>query len=146
MDEGEAEVKKLLKDYPFNEWMEAADGCDVCGAKYQVRITYIDKKHNFGDVEYKIHHKPDCPDGIELGEMEEGLDVAGWEYMPKPFKFRGKIYYPLKSRANIGPCLECGRLVIGAPLILFIKEGYGGQLDFCFECAKKLKILEGLRR
>lgn len=136
---------KLIEEYPFNVWMMAADGCDLCGAKYQVRIVYVDKKNHIGDVEYKINHKPECPDGIEVGEAQEGLDVAGWEYMPKPIKFRGKTYYPLKSRANIGPCLECERLVIGAPLILFINEGYGGQLDFCLECAQKLKILEGLR-
>jgi len=74
------------------------------------------------------------------------MDFAGWEFMDKTFRFRGREYYPLKSRANVGPCLNCGRLVVGVPLILFIDEGRGGELDFCFECVEKLGILGGLRK
>jgi len=73
------------------------------------------------------------------------MDVAGWEYMKEPFKFNGREYYPLKCRANIGLCLECGKLIVGAPLILFIEEGRKGELDFCWSCAKKLGILEMMR-
>jgi len=135
---------KILKDYPLNVWFEAADECEYCKSRYEVRIHEVDESGLFGTVEWRIHHKFHCP---EITEYLEGapvteissMDVAGWEYMKEPFKFNGKTYYPLKSRVNIGPCLECGKLIIGAPLILFTKKG---ELDFCWNCAEKLKILE----
>jgi len=139
-------MRKLLKDYPLNEWIEAADGCEFCGAKYQVRSTRVDPDENMGDVEYRITHTEDCPEGYyEEGDYDPALaanfDVAGWTYKEKPIKFRGLELYPLESRANIGPCLLCGKLVVGVPLILFIDEGRGGQLDFCFRCAEEKGIL-----
>ena len=141
---------KVLKEYPVGIWFEAADECEYCKSKYEVRIHKVDKTGRFGTVEWRIHHKPDCP---EVTEYLEGapvteissMDFAGWEYMENPVAFKGKLYYPLKSRANIGPCLECGRLIVGAPLILFIEEGRKGELDFCWSCAKKLGILEMMR-
>lgn len=142
-------MRKLLKDYPRDEWMEAADGCESCGAKYQVKVSWVDDAGIFGDVVARVEHREDCPKRYdewtgEDVETEEVIDVAGWEYMEEPHTLLGREYYPLKSRANIGPCLECGRLVIGVPLILFIDQGRGGQLDFCFECAEKLGILRAL--
>jgi len=133
---------KLLRDFPLNKWMEAADGCDVCGAKYKVKVTHV-YTGDFGEVEWVITHKPDCP---EDPGTESDWDNAGWQFMPKPFTFHGKLYYPLKSRANIGPCLSCGKLIIGVPLILFINKGQGGTLDFCFNCAKQLSITKMLKR
>jgi hypothetical protein len=142
---------RLLRDFPLHEWFEAADGCDICGAKYEVMIVSIDKEGVFGFVKWRITHKPDCPDRFneETGEEEAfqyGDDVAGWEFMPEPFTIQGKQYNPLKSRANIGPCVNCGRLVIGVPLILFIEKGKKGELDFCFECVKRLGIMEMIKR
>jgi len=139
---------KLLKDYPRFEWFEAADGCDTCGSKAKVMITHVDEKGFLGDVQWRIFHKPDCLEAYDeetLG-IDAYEDVAGWEFMPNPFTFRGKQYYPLKSRANIGPCLSCGRLIIGVPLILFIEHGEKGELDFCWHCVKKLGILESLTK
>lgn len=137
---------KLLKDFKLNEWMEAADGCEYCGAKYEVRVTDL-WSANFGDVEYRIKHKPDCPEKfMDEDEEEPAWDNAGWEFMEKPIIFRGNQYYPLKSKANIGPCLECGKLVIGVPLILFIDDCRKGELDFCWDCAKRLGILELKRK
>ena len=140
-------MKKLLRDYPMNEWMEAADGCQFCRSKYQVRITYVDETGSFGDITYKIQHKEDCPDRFdeELGIPLTGNvvhDIAGWEYHDYPFTFRGVQYYPLKSRVNVGPCHICTKLVIGVPLILFIDEGRGGELNFCFPCAEEKGMLE----
>jgi hypothetical protein len=137
---------KLLKDYPLNEWFEAADGCEACGAKYKVRVIQL-YSSVFGEVEWAITHKPDCPERFTEDMDEEEVtesdwDNAGWEFMPNSFTFRGKQYYPLKSRANIGPCLSCGRLIIGVPLILFIDKGRKGELDFCWECVKRLGIME----
>jgi len=137
---------KNLKDYLRDEWMEAADGCDLCGAVYQVRVNWVDDTGCFGDIVYRISHTDECPERWESVSEEEGeeSDYAGWEFMENPFTFKGKQYYPLKSRANIGPCLECGKLIIGVPLILFIDEGKGGELDFCWSCAEKLGILKEL--
>jgi len=149
----ELKERKLLKDFPLHEWMEAADGCEFCKAKYQVQVTWVDETGSFGDVEYKILHKVDCPgkyegyedEPDEAFEFQTNTDVAGWEFMDQPFNLRGKLYYPLKSRANVGPCLKCGKLVIGVPLILFIDGGKGGELDFCFDCAQESGILEGAK-
>lgn len=141
-------MKKVLRDYPLREWMEAADGCDYCKAKYQVRVTWVDETGCFGDVEYRISHREDCPERFDDGGTNvRSIDIAGWEYHDKPLgTFRGVEYYPLKSRTNVGPCLECGKLVVGVPLILFIDEGRGGELDFCFSCAKEKGILDLLQK
>jgi len=135
---------KFLKDYPLNQWMEAADGCDSCGAKYSARVTFVDESGCFGDIEWKISHKDDCYKIYEEEETE-GSDIAGWEFQDKIHQILGKTFLPLKTRANIGPCLECGKLVIDAPLILFIDEGRSGELDFCFGCAETLGILDQLK-
>jgi len=146
---------KLLKDFPKGEWFEAADGCEVCGAKYKVRVIDLDKDGTLGTVEWAITHKPDCSERFaeDMDEFignkeftESDWDNAGWEFMPEPFTFQGKQYYPLKSRANIGPCLSCGRLIIGVPLILFIDKGRKGELDFCWSCVKRLGIMEMIRK
>ena len=148
-------MRKLLRDYPLREWMEAADGCDYCKAKYEARITWVDETGCFGDVEYRISHRQACAERFDMETGEDlrdvtNVDIAGWEYHDKPLTLRGPHgrgcveLYPLKSRANVGPCLLCGKLVIGVPLILFIDEGRGGQLDFCFGCAESLGILEAM--
>jgi hypothetical protein len=142
-------VRKQLKDYPQDEWMEAADGCEFCGAKHMVKIAEVDETGNFGTVIIKTEHREDCPELFDdpapvRDPIEEQEDYAGWEFVDKPYALLGKEYYPLSSRANIGPCLECGKLVVGVPLILFLDKGRGGELDFCFECAEKLGILKAL--
>jgi hypothetical protein len=137
---------KLLKDFKLNEWFEAADGCEVCGGKAEVMVTHVDDTGTFGMVEWHIDHKADCPE-VYGGDEEDSVavqavqDFAGWEFMSEPFTFHGRQYYALKSRANIGPCLNCGKLVIGVPLILFIGEGRRGELDFCWGCVKRLDIM-----
>lgn len=131
---------KKLKDFKLNEWFEAADGCNLCGAKYKVRIIRRRKNGNYGTIEWTITHSSDCSMIDSDEATESSQDIAGWEFMPTPLNFRGKEYYPLKAKANIGPCLECWRLIVDVPLILFIDEGRKGELDFCFECANKLKI------
>jgi len=143
---------KLLKDFRLNEWFEAADGCEACGAKYKIRVLDVDKDGVCGTVEWAITHSAECPERFdddleeEPAVTESDMDVAGWEFMPNTFTFRGKQYYPLKSRANIGPCLSCGKLVIGVPLILFIDKGRKGELDFCWNCVKRLGIMEIIKK
>lgn len=151
-------MRKLLRDYPLNKWIDAADRCESCGARYQVKVTYVDETGSFGDVEWKVDHIPDCPEGLDydsdiIGIHQEGFDIAGWEYMDKPFTLKARHFYfenlkedlelyPLKSRANVGPCLLCGKLIVRIPLILFIDEGRGGQIDLCGSCAEEMGILK----
>jgi hypothetical protein len=141
--------RKLLFDYPFRKWVKAADSCEFCGAEYEVRVTYVDGSGCYGDVEYRVRHKGNClervDEGEELDHVESTFDVAGWKYLDKPVELKGKQFYPLKARANVGPCLNCGRLVIGVPLILFIDEGRGGELDFCKQCFEELGLLNQLK-
>jgi len=142
-------MRKLLKDYPVKTRIEAAGGCQYCGAKYEVVITFVDESGCFGDVEYSVRHREDCPEGLDeeegrWHEVQSGSDVAGWEYMDKPVKFFGLEFYPLKSRVNVGPCLICGKLVIGVPLILFLNQGRKGELDFCFPCVQEYGMLDAL--
>lgn len=33
---------RRLRDYPLNEWMEAADACEHCGEKALVMVTWVD--------------------------------------------------------------------------------------------------------
>jgi len=142
-------MKKLLTEYPLNEWMEAADGCQHCGAKYKVMITWVHESGDFGNVMTQITHKEDCPEridletGVDIGEITDH-DVAGWEFADKPVIMLGKEFYPLKARANIGPCLNCGKLVVGVPIILFVDEDK--EVDLCFPCADQLGFLKALKR
>jgi hypothetical protein len=143
---------KLLSDCPFRKWVKAADGCEFCGAEYEVRVTYVDGSGCYGDVEYRIRHRKNCLErfneetGEEIDCAESVFDVAGWKYLFKPVELKGRVFLPLNCRANVGPCLNCGRLIIGIPLILFIAKGESGELDFCFGCAEKLGILDNLVR
>jgi len=145
---------KRLKDYPQKEWIEAADGCEFCEEKFFVQITDVDGSGNFGSIKWRIYHKEDCPERLEeeeeilvaAEEFKEGEDVAGWEFYEHTIMIKGMTFYPIKSRANIGPCLICGKLVIRVPLILFINEGKKGELDFCFDCTKDRGILNQLTK
>ena len=159
----QAELKRL-KDYPLNEWMEAADGCDLCGEKARVMVTWVDESGDFGEIHYKTPHKHDCPalyDAYESWDdpwvdypdkpreepkpVPERVDSAGWEFSDRTITLAGREWSTLKSRVNIGPCLSCWKLVVGVPLILWPGDGEV-ELDFCFSCAAELGILESLRR
>ena len=141
---------KLLKDYPLNQWIDAADGCEYCGAKYDVNITWVDETGNFGEVLTRIRHSEDCPERYDIDtgfDRGENLshDVAGWTFKKQTISIKGKTFTPLASRSNIGPCLNCEKLVVGCPLLLFIDQGRGGELDFCWSWAKELGILDQLK-
>lgn len=132
---------KRLKDFPLKVWQPAADTCEYCGAEYRVRVTWVDKTGNFGDIEFASEHNPDCMRDM-AGEIE--LESGGWEFAERTITLGGVEWTPLKTRANVGPCLKCGRLIVGIPLILFLDQGRLGELDFCFSCAEKLGILAQL--
>lgn len=128
--------KPQLNDFPLNTPFDAADVCEKCGGKLRVTITFIDPNsdHTFGGLFWECEQ---CGDN--------GQDIVGWKLASKPVKILGKEFYPIILRANIGPCLNCGKIVIGVPLILFLNEGHKGELDFCFSCSKKLGLLEALK-
>ena len=127
-------MKVTVSDLKLNEKCEAADPCDLCGGKILYEVTFVDGKNNVGDISWECTQ---CGAGAE--------DILGWILARNPITFMGKPFYPIKSRANIGPCLNCGKLVVGVPLILFLDEGRKGELDFCFRCAKDLGILDQLK-
>jgi hypothetical protein len=131
---------KRLKDFPLNEWMEAADGCDFCKGKTMVRVTFVDESGDFGDVDVQRHHEIDCLDQEVFNGW--GSDLAGWEYGKKVELF-GKEFSSLKSRVNVALCLNCEKLVVGVPLILWLEEGTV-ELDFCFPCADEIGIMKRL--
>lgn len=124
----------------MDEWMEAADGCDVCGERARVRVTWVDESGDFGDVCVRRRHRSDCLDP-ETGGFQDYIDVVGWEWSDRKIAVGGREWTALKSRANVGPCLGCGGLVVGVPLILWPEDG-GVELDFCFRCAEELGILD----
>jgi len=133
-----------LGDYPVGEWMEAADFCEVCGAQHRVKVTEVHGDGLHGVVEIAERHGPGCPMRFEA-PMYERREAAGWEYASESVELFGREFTPLKARGNVAPCLGCGRLIVGVPLILFLDEGRGGELDFCFNCALKLGVIDRLR-
>ena len=139
----QVEVKRL-KDYPLNEWMEAADGCDLCGEKDRVMVTWVDESGDSGDVHVQHQHKDDCPDP-EMYGFGDHVDMAGWEFSDRTITLKGREWPTLKARGNIGPCLSCWKLIVGVPLILWPDDGEV-ELDFCFGCAVELGILDQLAR
>lgn len=134
---------KQLKDYTLNEWMDAADGCDLCGEKARVMVTWVDESGDYGDVVIEHRHKDDCPDP-EMCGFGEHMDLIGWKFSERTISIAGREWYTLKGRMNIGPCLNCWKLVVGVPLILFPEDGKV-ELDFCFKCAEELGVLDLLK-
>ena len=132
---------KRLKDFKLGEWMDAADACELCGAHPRVRVDWIDEAGDYGDITVVERHSPACPHEHDDTEYH---DVAGWEYAGRTFRLVGRDWPVLANRINVCVCLGCGRLVVGSPLILFLDEGRGGELDFCFGCAVELGIMDRL--
>ena len=125
---------KRLKDFPLNQWLEATGECPQCQSKsVQAKVTWVDESGDFGDIALKC-----------LICSFTDHDIAGWKIGSQTHPFLGKQYLPLTSRANVGPCMACEKIVVGVPLILFLDEGRDGELDFCFSCAEKLGLLESI--
>ena len=147
----EEPFRQLLKDFIREAWVPAADSCEYCKAKYNVRIKHVNASGTDGIIEWDVQHGPDCsrrfyPEEAVGLDPETSTDMVGWTFSEKLVHVCGKNFHPLISRGNIGPCLNCGRLVIGVPLILFLGEGRDGQLDFCWNCAEGLGLLKALTK
>jgi len=120
-------VKVSLLDFKVNELYDAADRCGDCGGKVVYRITWVDPDCGYvGEIEWEC---------LECGAWD--TDIVGWRQADEPVEFMGRKFYPLTHRANVGPCLNCGRLVVGVPLILFLDKGEKGELDFCWRCVRR---------
>ena len=139
---------KLLKDFPRDEWFEAADGCDTCGARYRVKVNHVEEEGDYGEVLVRDAHKPECPLRSEAAPwgpdsygVDERLEFAGWEYEDRKVALGGIEWTPINARGDVTICLNCGRLIIDVPLILFIDEGKKGELDFCSGCALELGLI-----
>jgi len=139
---------RRLGDYPRGTWVEAADGCDICGARNQVRVLSLDED-GYGEVQVRITHRPHCPAALDEDPEGHGAgyrrEQAGWKYRAKSIVVRGEEWTPIAARADVSICLGCGRLVADGLIILFIDGGRGGELDFCLGCAQELGLLEKLR-
>ena len=144
---------KLLKDYPQGQWIPAADACQSCGAPKEVRVTYVDDSGRAGSVEIRAHHRKDCFESA--GEMEEGDDIAAWNFFLPRIFIRNKAvsayaswFYAFSDVSNISPCVNCWRLVTGVPLILFgpDQKNVQWEIHFCDDCVKLLGIDKMLTR
>lgn len=125
-------INKQLKDCPFKEWFDVKGPCPQCGSEtMQAMVTYLGDTGDFGDLTTRCMT-------CEFSDY----DVAGWQYEDRPVQMWGRQFLPIKARMNVGPCVACGKLVVGGPIILFIKQGFGGQLDFCQGCFQDLGILQ----
>lgn len=134
---------KQLADYPVGEPFEAADGCQYCKAKYQLTITRVEG--DLGNVEYSITHEEDCIGRWdEDGDLDREPDIVGWTLSPQLVRLGVWNGQPLTYRANIGPCLNCWKLVVGVPLILFPAAG-AYEMDFCFKCVEDLQLMKQMK-
>ena len=142
---------KHLGDLPRDTWIEAADGCDLCGARHQVKVRSVEG--HYGEADIRIIHRPHCPatydedpggpDGYGVCDRQES---AGWEYGDQKIILGGQEWTPIVARADVALCLGCGRLVVDGLIILFIDEGRGGELDLCPGCALELGVFDNLGR
>ena len=142
---------KHLGDLPRDTWLEAADGCGLCGARHQVKVCSVEGL--YGEAYVRIIHRPHCPaayDEAPWGHDGYGVcdrrESAGWEYCSWRIVLGEREWTPIKDRAGVTLCLSCGRLVVDGLIILFIDEGRGGELDLCPGCALELGVLDGLGR
>lgn len=123
-------MTKLLADFEIGKEYTSADKCKKCGEHYSVIIIDVTKHGKLGFA----HYACDCGDDD---------DIAGWEYYKKTIVVDGIEFYPLKWKANIVICHNCEKFIVGIPLILFPKKR---ELNFCWDCAKSLGILDKITK
>jgi hypothetical protein len=120
--------------------MEAADGCEYCGAKKEIMVLDVDESGDFGDIQVRCRHAEGC-----LEEESESFDISGWVFSHEVLKIVGREFPTLRTRVNVGPCFNCWKLIAGVPIILFPENGEY-EVDFCDVCVKELGILEAMLR
>ena len=141
-------MRKVLKDYPINVWLQAADDCTDCMAP--VEIILLDREEPARAMT-RVHHRRGC----STIKLRKDLDVTpsilekmisvGWEYSEslRAFNFRGMNISTIMTHSEAVPCLVCWRIVTGGPIVYFIPQHLGGGLlTFCKFCVEKHKLLE----
>jgi hypothetical protein len=136
---GQSELKHL-RDFPVDEWFEAADGCNYCGVRYRVMINMLEEGGLYGEVVVRDGHMPECFGASEVDRLE----LAGWEYGSKRVTINGVTYRALWRRCDVTICLNCGRLIVDSPVVVFLDGGRHGELDFCQDCVEEFGLLDGL--
>ena len=141
-------MRKFLKDYPINVWLQAADDCNDCRAP--VEITLLNREEPARAMT-RVHHQIGC-DTIELRRGRDARSsilqkaiIMRWEYHEKLriFNFRGVNLPTIKTYVEAVPCLLCWRIVTSGPIVYFIPQYLrGGLLTFCKFCVEKYKLLE----
>jgi hypothetical protein len=139
--ESRSSPPKSLGDYPVDEWIEAAGGCDGCPARYQVRVLSLAARGQVGVLRTRIEHA-DCWVGEGVCEEDE---YTGWTFEGTTVEFAGRQYAAFASSTNIVPCLNCWKLICDMPLILFPGSG-AYQLHFCMPCVKELNLFASMKR
>ena len=144
----ERKMPKVLKDYPMNVWLQAADDCTGCRAPVEIMLLHYREPTK---AITRVHHRRGC----STIELRRDLDArasilkkiisVGWEY-PKSlrtFNFRGVNISTIRTYVEAVPCLLCWRIVTGGPIVYFIPQYLGGGLlTFCKFCVEKHKLLE----
>ena len=141
-------MRKVLKDYPVNLWLQAADDCTGCRAPVEIMLL-----HHSAPTKAitRVHHRRGCST-IELRKVLDS-DVSilkkiisvGWEYPQslRTLNFRGVKFPIIRTHDEAVPCLICWRIVTSGPIVYFLPQHLGeGLLTFCKFCVEKHKLLE----
>ena len=141
-------MRKVLKDYPINVWLQAADDCTGCRAP--VEIVLLDREEPARAMT-RVHHQIGC----YMIELRRDLDASasimkkiisvGWEYPEslRTLNFKEMNLPIIRTHVEAVPCLLCWRIATAGPIVYFIPQHLGGGLlTFCKLCVEKHKLLE----
>jgi len=143
-------MRKVLKDYPINVWLQAADDCNYCRAPVEIILL---NREEPARAMTRVHHQIGCST-IELRrgrDLDASVSImkkvisVGWEYPEsvRTLNFRGVNLPIIRTYVEALPCLICWRIVTGGPIVYFIPQHRGeGLLTFCKFCVEKNKLLE----
>jgi hypothetical protein len=129
---------KLLKEYAREVWHEAADTCQDCGARYEVRVEEVDGAGEAGIVRVRAPHREACDHGEDDHQREE----AGWSLTGGYLTFLGQDFALLDGYLDVLACVGCERFIVTMPLLVF---AHAGLLAFCHSCARQWGIVGSLR-
>jgi len=139
---------KVLKDYPINVWLQAADDCHYCRAP--VEIVLLNREEPARAMA-RVHHQIGCSAAELRRDEDAGASIqkkmisVGWEYPEslRTLNFRGANLPIIRTHVEAVPCLLCWRIVTGGPIVYFIPQHFGGGLlTFCNFCVERHKLLE----
>lgn len=139
---------KVLKDYPINVWLQAADDCPGCRAPMQMIL--LDREEPARAIT-RVHHQVGCSTIGRRRDMDANASIlkkiisVGWKYPEnlRTVNFMGVTLPTIRTHVEAVLCLFCWRIVTTGPLVYFIPHHLGGGLlTFCKFCVEKHKLLE----